>query len=220
MVKSLADTPVLNRQETVINGGRDAHGRFTVGAKPGPGRRRNPYSRRQAALRRAALAEVHAEDVRHLVRKLLSQAIAGDWTAAKLVFEWILGPVPPPVHPDHVDIDEAEVERRTPSGLERLLLSMAQSEGPPPTGSPAPAEDDSPPPLEPRLGWEWFVAERCEFAPGYAAPLELVLRRYAGWCASYGRLLLPEDEVLQWLAGRGAIIIGNNGDRAVQGLRV
>jgi hypothetical protein len=132
----------------------------------------------------------------------------------------VIGPAPLPVHPDRLDADEAEVQRQTPSGLERLLLSMAQQEGAPAAGLPAAVEDDQPAPLDPRLDWEWFVAERCEFAPGYAAPLELLWRCYTGWCAGYGRLLWPEDEVLAWLAGRGAVLIGRNGDRAVQGLRV
>jgi hypothetical protein len=218
MLKSLANTPVLNGGKTAEN--RDARGRFLAGTAPGPGRPKNPFARRQAALRRAALAEVHGQDVRTLVRKLLTQAIAGDWTAARLLFEWVIGPVPLPVHPDHLDANEAEVQRQTPSHLERLLLSMAQQEGSPATESPAPAEDDSPARLDPRLGWEMFVVERCELAPGYAAPLELLWRCYTGWCAGYGRLLWPEDEVLAWLAGRGAVLIGRNGDRAVQGLRV
>jgi hypothetical protein len=97
---------------------------------------------------------------------------------------------------------------------------MAQSEGTPAAGSPAPAEDDHPAPLDPRLGWEWFVAERCEFGAGWAAPFELLWRRYVGWCASYGRLLWPESEVIEWLTGRDVVIIGNNGDRAAKGLRV
>jgi hypothetical protein len=220
MMKSLTDTPVFNGGKTAENGGRDAHGRFTVGAKPGPGRPQNPFARKQAGLRRVMLAEVHATDMRALVRKLLTQALAGDWTAAKLVFEWIIGPVPPPIHPDQLHLHEAELQRQTPSGLERLLLAVAQQEGTPAAGSPAAAEDDPPAPLEPRLGWEWFVAERCEFGPNWLVPFELLWQRYVGWCASYGRLLLPEDEVMQWLAGRGVVVIGNNGDRAIQGLRV
>jgi|SRR5215471_2661629 len=218
MLTSLADTPVLNRQQTAVN--RDASGRFLRGTAPGPGRPRNPYARRQAALRRAALAEVHATDVRALVRVLLTRALAGDLKAADVLFAWVIGPAPLPVHPDRLDADEAEVQRQTPTNLERLLLSMAQQEGAPAAGLPAAVEDDQPAPLDPRLGWEWFVAERCEFAPGYAAPLDLLLRRYVSWCASYGRLLLPEDEVMQWLAGRGVVIIGTNGDRAAKGLRV
>jgi hypothetical protein len=94
------------------------------------------------------------------------------------------------------------VQRQTPTGLERLLLAVAQQEGtprPPDRFNPGPAaaEDDSPAPLDPRLGWEWFVSERCEFGAGWAAPFELLWQRYVGWCASYGRLLLPENEVMQ-----------------------
>jgi uncharacterized protein DUF5681 len=212
-------TPVLNGGKTAENR-RDPHGRFTAGTAPGPGRPRNPYARRQAALRRAALAEVHATDMRALVRVLLTRALAGDLKAAEVLFAWVIGPPPAAVHPDRLDADEAEVQWQTPSGLERLLLRMAQQEGTPADGSPAAAEDDSPTPLEPRLGWEWFVAERCEFAPGYAAPVELLWQRYVSWCATYGRLLWPQDEIMRWLAGRGAVLIGSNGDRAVQGLRV
>jgi hypothetical protein len=219
MLKFLADPPVLNRPKTAETR-RDPHGRFVVGTAPGPGRRRNPFARRQAALRRAALAEVHGQDVRALVRVLLRRALAGDLKAAEVLFAWVIGPAPLPVHPDRLDADEAEVQRQAPSHLERLLLAVTQQEGLPAAGSPAGVDEDSPERLDPRLGWELFVSERCEFAPGYAAPLELVLRRYAGWCASYGRLLLPEDEVMRWLAGRGTVIIGSNGDRAIQGLRV
>jgi hypothetical protein len=218
MMKSLADTPLLNRQQPAIN--RDAYGRFVTGTAPGPGRPRNPYSRRQAALRRAMLAEVHGQDVRALVRVLLTRALAGDLKAAEVLFAWVIGPAPLPVHPDRLDADEAEVQRQTPSGLEHLLLSMAQQEGAPAAGLPAAVEDTQPEPLDPRLGWEWFVAERCAWAPGYAAPVELLWQRYVSWCATYGRLLWPEDEVMRWLAGRGAVVIGSNGDRAIQGLRV
>ena len=212
-------TPVLNGGKTAENR-RDAHGRFVLGTAPGPGRPKNPFARRQAAMRRAAMAEVQGQDVRALVRKLLTQAVAGDWTAARLLFEWIIGPVPLPVHPDRLDADEAEVQRPLPTHLECLLLAMAQQEGTRAAGNPATAEDDHAAPLAPRLGWEWFVAEQCEFGAGWAAPFDLLWQRYMGWCASYGRLLLPENEIVQWLTGRGAVILGSNGDRAVQGLRV
>jgi hypothetical protein len=171
-------------------------------------------------LRRAALAEIHGQDVRALVRVLLTRALAGDLKAAELLFAWVIGPPPAPVHPDRLDADEAEVQRQTPSGLERLLLAVAQQEGSPAGERPAAVEDDHPALLDPRLGWEWFISERCEFGPHWAAPFALLWHRYVSWCAAYGRLLLPETEVLQWLAGRGVVLIGTNGDRAVQGLRV
>jgi hypothetical protein len=85
MMKSLADTPVLNGGKTAENR-RDPHGRFVVGTAPGPGRPRNPFARRQAGLRRAMLAEVHGQDVRALVRVLLTRALAGDLKAAEVLF--------------------------------------------------------------------------------------------------------------------------------------
>jgi hypothetical protein len=213
------ETPLLNGPQTAEHR-RDGRGRFVVGTAPGPGRPRNPFARRQAALRRAALAEVSAHDVRALVRQLLTQALAGDLKAAEVLFTWVIGPAPVPVHPDRVDLDEAELQRRTPSGLERVLLAMAPPEGTPAPESPAADEDDQLEPLDPRLGWEWFVAERCEFGACWAAPFERLWQRYVDWCEGYGRRLWPESAVVQWLAGRGAVLIGRNGDRAIQGLRV
>jgi hypothetical protein len=212
--------PVLNGGETAQNG-RDIRGRFTVGATPGPGRPRNPFSRKQAALRRAALAEVHATDVRALVRVLLTRALAGDLKAADILFAWVIGPPPVPVHPDRLDADEAELQRQTPTALERLLVGLdRESRGVP---RDAAGEDEGEPDAEhqdPRVGWQLFADQFLEAGPAWAAPVDLVLLRYAGWCAGSGRRLLPESEVLQDLTARGAVMLGLNGDQRVQGFRV
>ena len=58
-----------NALPTDAPNGRDAQGRFTRGNPGGPG---NPFYRRQAEFRRAALASFTPEDVASLLRVMLA----------------------------------------------------------------------------------------------------------------------------------------------------
>src|SRR3954451_24978727 len=68
--------------------GRAANGTFAVGNPGGPG---NPHVRRLAAMRRAILEAVSAEDVREIMAVLVAKAKEGDREAAKIVLHYTLG---------------------------------------------------------------------------------------------------------------------------------
>lgn len=71
--------------------GRDRRtGQFTTGWRGGPG---NPFAKRVGALRSALYDEVTADDIRHVVRKMIEMAAAGDVAAAKVVLERCFGTV-------------------------------------------------------------------------------------------------------------------------------
>ena len=60
--------------------GRDAGGRFTRGNPGGPG---NPFARRIAELRRAAIATVTEDDIQAVITALIAKAKQGDVAAAR-----------------------------------------------------------------------------------------------------------------------------------------
>jgi hypothetical protein len=68
--------------------GRDARGRFVKGNAGGPG---NPLAARVSKLRSALLNAVTEDDVKEIVRKLVSLAKDGDTVAARILFERVLG---------------------------------------------------------------------------------------------------------------------------------
>src|SRR5438093_10115619 len=68
--------------------GRTTDGRFTKGNPGGPG---NPFNRQVAALRRALLARVTAEDLEEVLAVLLIKAKGGDLAAIKMLFSYTLG---------------------------------------------------------------------------------------------------------------------------------
>jgi hypothetical protein len=82
---------------------RDANGRFVKGNAGGPG---NPFARKVAALRKALVDSVTADDIRALFTMLLKRAKTGDTAAAKLLFQYALGKPGAAADPDRVDIDE------------------------------------------------------------------------------------------------------------------
>jgi hypothetical protein len=88
--------------ETGSNG-HGADGRFIPGNKCSKG---NPFARRMAALRSAALEELTADDVRALVRRLHTRALSGDVPAATLLLRYAFGRPPEAIDPDTLDLDE------------------------------------------------------------------------------------------------------------------
>jgi hypothetical protein len=95
----------LDTVRTVSDGAsdRDKNGRFAPGNQCGKG---NPYARRMAELRWAALEELTADDIRALMRRLHAQALGGDVPAATLLLRYALGRPPEPIDPDTLDLDE------------------------------------------------------------------------------------------------------------------
>ena len=86
---------------------RDESGRFTKGNKGGPG---NPYARQVAAMRSTLLAAITEDDLREVATALLSRAKAGDTSAAKLLFSYVVGRPDAPVNPDRLEIEEAKLK--------------------------------------------------------------------------------------------------------------
>ena len=83
--------------------GRDQQGRFAPGNKLGTG---NPFARQVAALRKAFLDGVTAEDIAAIAAALLARAKEGDVAAAKVVLAYTVGKAEATVDPDRLDIDE------------------------------------------------------------------------------------------------------------------
>jgi hypothetical protein len=83
--------------------GRDSRGRFAKGNAGGPG---NPFARRCAALRKAAVEAIGEEDLAALMRKLVQQALAGDVASARLVLLYAVGRPAEAVDPDTLDQQE------------------------------------------------------------------------------------------------------------------
>jgi hypothetical protein len=79
--------------------GRDAHGRFTAGNCVAKGRA-HAFAKQAAALRRAFYQEVKPQDMRRVVRRLITEAAEGNLQAARLLLLWVLGKPDDPVHPD------------------------------------------------------------------------------------------------------------------------
>ena len=68
--------------------GRNGSGQFTNGNKHGQG---NPHFAKVASLRSAVLASVSPATVKKLVKSLVSQALAGDIAAAKVILPYLIG---------------------------------------------------------------------------------------------------------------------------------
>jgi hypothetical protein len=90
--------------------GRDAKGRFTTGNTGGPG---NPFGRRLAAMRKAVMNAVSADDIEALLKKLLALALAGDLAAAELVLQYAVGKPKPVAEPDRTEIEAWEIEHES-----------------------------------------------------------------------------------------------------------
>jgi hypothetical protein len=120
----------LSPSETGSDGGSKGHGangRFIPGNKCSKG---NPFARRMAALRSAALEELTPDDVRALVRRLHTQALSGDVPCATLLLRYALGRPPEAIDPDTLDVDEWQKLASMPAYAE---LAQLQIDGVPPT---------------------------------------------------------------------------------------
>jgi hypothetical protein len=78
----------------------------TAAARPG-----NPYARQVAQLRLELLQRCTPERLGRIAEKMMELAEEGDVSAAKLIFQYVLGKPAESVNPDRVDIDEVEVFR-------------------------------------------------------------------------------------------------------------
>jgi len=67
--------------------GRNGNGQFTSGNKYGKG---NPHSARVAALRTAVMDSISPATAK-MVKSLVSQAMAGDLAAAKIILPYLIG---------------------------------------------------------------------------------------------------------------------------------
>lgn len=83
--------------------GRDRSGHFAQGNPGGPG---NPFNCQVAALRKALLARVTAEDLEEIVAVLLIKAKSGDLAAIKILLAYTIGKPGPAADPDAVDQHE------------------------------------------------------------------------------------------------------------------
>ena len=83
--------------------GREANGRFAPGNPGGPG---NPYARKVAELRKEMVNFVSADDLKHIVFAIKMKAERGDISAARLLFQYVLGKPLPATDPDRLDVDE------------------------------------------------------------------------------------------------------------------
>jgi hypothetical protein len=124
MARDLPARTVFNGPQTVANG-RDARGRFTAGAPPGPGRpaHANVFAKYQGELHGALLAEVSPADVRAILRQVIRIAQRGHLPAVELLLKWVLGATPAPVDPDRLDEHELSVRRGRPTLLDELALA-------------------------------------------------------------------------------------------------
>ena len=77
--------------------GRDSDGRF------GPV---NPFAQQVAALRAALVESVTPDDIRAIAARLVQDSRAGDNTATKLLFQYVIGKPQPATDPDKLDVDE------------------------------------------------------------------------------------------------------------------
>jgi hypothetical protein len=98
-----APAPPPNPTENPAASGRDARGRFTKNNRGGPG---NPFARQVAALRRALLESVTAEDIKAVAARLVEAAKGGDVAAARLLFSYGVGKPVEAVDPDTLDARE------------------------------------------------------------------------------------------------------------------
>jgi hypothetical protein len=116
--------PDRESADAAPDSGRTADGRFTRNNKGGPG---NPFNRQVAALRRALLARVTAEDIEEIVAVLLIKAKSGDLAAIKLLLSYSLGKPGPAVDPDTLDQQEWQMHQQAavpPAAVNDVLQSL------------------------------------------------------------------------------------------------
>ena len=86
---------------------RDAGGRFRKGNPGGPG---NPMARRIGKLRAALIRSVTPDEVRQIIASLVKAAKDGDVSAAKLLFDRLLGPPVQADYEERIDAMERSIE--------------------------------------------------------------------------------------------------------------
>lgn len=105
--KAIPDSSV--QLSPISDGGRASDGRFTKGAKPGPG---NPYNAQVQTLRRSMLSAVTPQDIAEIIQTLVSSAKAGDTAAIKLLFSYCVGQPHQPVAPDRTEVENLELQEK------------------------------------------------------------------------------------------------------------
>jgi hypothetical protein len=101
--------------------GRDANGKFTAGNSGGPG---NPHARHCARMLEIFRNTISEEDFIRVVRKLLEKAEAGDTSAAKILFSYVVGKPLPAPHPDAIDRDEWDHFQKDSMNQKELALVL------------------------------------------------------------------------------------------------
>src|SRR5436190_1251087 len=105
--------------------GRESNGQFAPGNGIGPG---NPFGRRVAQLRQAALNVVSDKDVEEVFASVLALAKAGNLQAAKLILSYTLGKPAPVENPDTMDHQELE-QAHEGTQLAGAAIGTAESYG-------------------------------------------------------------------------------------------
>jgi hypothetical protein len=105
------------KTSTTAADGRTDDGRFAAGNRGGPG---NPFTRRVAALRRAAIQGTSERDVEDVLAALKCRAQTGDVTAARLWLAYTIGQPAASADPDTLDAHELQVRRQGASTAEDL----------------------------------------------------------------------------------------------------
>jgi hypothetical protein len=105
---------------------RDEKGRFRKGNAGGPG---NPFTRRMASLRKAALEAVSEEEIREMIEVLKQKGREGDVAAIKLLLSYTVGKPSTGVDPDL--LDKHELETMVSNQLESMQSVMQVVQGMP-----------------------------------------------------------------------------------------
>ena len=100
---------------------RDNKGHFARGNAGGPG---NPYARQVAELRRELLARCTPERLGKIADRMMELAEEGNVSAAKLIFQYVLGKPHEAVSPDRVDIDEVQTFKDGSCRKEELFPTL------------------------------------------------------------------------------------------------
>jgi hypothetical protein len=101
--KEQAMSEQVTTEPTATDSGRETGGSFAKGNKFGRG---NPFGRKAAAFRTALMETVSEQDMKDIAAKLRDDAKAGDKTAVKILFQYLIGKPQPAVDPDTLDAQE------------------------------------------------------------------------------------------------------------------
>jgi hypothetical protein len=95
----------MSQSDPTPTADHDAKGRFAKGNSGGSG---NPYARQVAQLRLELLQRCTPERIGKIADRMMELAEEGNVSAAKLIFQYVLGKPHEAVSPDRVDIDEVQ----------------------------------------------------------------------------------------------------------------